>query len=334
MNPLSILELKQAVQATDGRVEARVHAQAETVAEKQTRDGKPYWEITLADAESKLVLRAWSDSPMFDFCAQLAPGAFLEVEGEFSVHPAFGLEARQWNARPLDDKAVEELLGGPPALREKQERDWETVREKLGSLADPRLHALCDALLTDFEPRFRRAAAARTYHHARRGGLVEHVAQMLRAADAIAGVYSELNRDLLLAGVFLHDIGKLWESCPEPRGFGMPYDERGELMGHITLGIETLNAVWRRIFPEPEPGNEDVRNHLIHLIAAHHGELEFGSPIPPKTPEAFVLHYLDNLDAKMEMLHAAYQTGTALAPRVIERVRPLPGNLVKPLGTQ
>jgi len=123
----------------------------------------------------------------------------------------------------------------------------------------------------------------------------------------------------------------MWECCPEPRGFGVPYDERGELMGHITLGIELLNAIWRRLFPEPEPGNEDVRNHLIHLIAAHHGELEFGSPVPPKTPEAFALHYLDNLDAKMEMVQAAYQTGTELAPRVIDRVRPLPGNLVRAL---
>lgn len=336
----TILDVKRAAQAQEGRVEARIHAQAEAVVEKQTRDGKPFWELTVADAEAKLTLRAWSDSPAFALCTEMAPGTFLEVEGEFSSHPAFGVEARRWTCRPLEEAEVEALLGGPPALQEKQARDFETVRELLASLADPRLNALCAAFLEDFGDRFRRTAAARTYHHARRGGLVEHVAQMLRTAEAIAGVYPGLNRDLLLAGVFFHDAGKLWENCPEPRGFGMPYDERGELMGHIAIGIEAINALWRRLFPAEEaakwaglvPSNDDVRHHLIHLIAAHHGELAFGSPVLPKTPEAIALHYIDNLDAKLEMMAAAYQSGTALAPRVIERVRPLPANLVLPLA--
>jgi 3'-5' exoribonuclease len=264
----------------------------------------------------------------------------LEIEGEFSSHPAFGVEARRWTCRTLEEAEVELLLGGPPALQEKQARDFEDIREILASLADPRLHALCRVALEDFGDRFRRTAAARTYHHARRGGLVEHVAQMLRAARALAEVYPALNGDLLLAGVFFHDIGKLWENCPEPRGFGMPYDERGELMGHIAIGIEVLNALWRKLLtPEQvaewagmSPSNDEVRNHLIHLIAAHHGEMAFGSPVLPKTPEAIALHYLDNLDAKLEMMASAYQTGTALAPRVIERVRPLPANLVVPLA--
>ena len=336
---LTIPALKRAALAQEGRVEARFHAQAETVLEKQTRDGKPFWELTAADAEGKLTLRAWSDSPAFDLCAKLAPGAFLEIEGEFAQHPAFGVEARRWSCRELEPEEVELLLGGPQALREKQAHDFETITEMVASLADPRLRALCQAFLADFGDRFRRTAAARTYHHARRGGLVEHVAQMMRAADRIAEVYSTLNRDLLLSGVLFHDAGKLWENCPEPRGFGMPYDERGELMGHISIGIEVLNALWRKLLEREEaaawgplrPGSEEVRNHLIHLIASHHGEMAFGSPVWPKTPEAAALHYIDNLDAKMEMFATGYQSGTPLAERIIERVRPLPANLVLPL---
>lgn len=336
---LTIPALKRAALAQEGRVEARFHAQAEAVLEKQTRDGKPFWELTAADAEGKLTLRAWNDSPAFDLCAHLAPGTFLEIEGEFAQHPAFGVEARRWSCRELEPEEEELLLGGPPALREKQARDFEAIVALLGSLADPRLRALCQAFLADFGDRFRRTAAARTYHHARRGGLVEHVAQMMRAADRIAGIYPALNRDLLLAGVLFHDAGKLWENCPEPRGFGMPYDERGELMGHITIGIEVLNALWRKLLDREEaaawgplrPASEEVRNHLIHLIASHHGEMAFGSPVWPKTPEAAALHYLDNLDAKLEMFAAGYLTGTPLAERVIERVRPLPANLVLPL---
>ncbi|MCX6967221.1 MAG: HD domain-containing protein [Verrucomicrobia bacterium] len=341
MSLFTIPAIKRATQAQEGqgRVEARFHAQAEAVVEKQTRDGKPFWELTMADAEAKLVLRAWSDSPAFAFCAALAPGAFLEIEGEFAQHPAFGVEARRWSCRELETAEIEQLLGGPAELQEKQARDFLAITEALARIADPRLHALCQLFLDDFGDRFRRTAAARTYHHARRGGLVEHVAQMIRTAQAVGEIYPALNRDLLVAGVFFHDVGKLWENCPEPRGFGMPYDERGELIGHIALGIEMLNALWRKLLASEaaaawatlSPSNEAVRNHLIHLIAAHHGEMEFGSPVFPKTPEAIALHYIDNLDAKLEMMAAAYQTGTPLASRIIERVRPLPANLVLPL---
>ncbi|MEI7958537.1 MAG: HD domain-containing protein [Verrucomicrobiota bacterium] len=338
----TIPAVKRAAQAQEGqgRVEARFHAQAEAVVEKQTRDGKPFWELTVADAEAKLTLRAWSDSPGFAYCAALAPGTFLEIEGEFAQHPAFGVEARRWTCRELEPTEVELLLGGPAELREKQARDFEAIHAAVSGIADPRLHALCQLFLDDFGDRFRRTAAARTYHHARRGGLVEHVAQMIRTAQSIAEIYPALNRDLLVSGVFFHDVGKLWETCPEPRGFGMPYDERGELIGHIAIGIEMLNALWRKLLASEaaaswagmEPSNEEVRNHLIHLIASHHGEMEFGSPVFPKTPEAIALHYIDNLDAKLEMMAAAYQTGTPLAPHIIERVRPLPANLVVALG--
>ena len=337
---MTISDIRSATQAREGRLEARIQAQAEAVVQKQTREGKPFWELTLADAEARLTLRAWSDSPAFALCEALAPGTFLEIEGEFAKHPAFGVEARRWNCRTLEPAEVEILLGGPPALREKQQRDFEAIVEAVSGIADLRLHTLCRVFLEDYGDRFRRTAAARTYHHARRGGLVEHVAQMIRMAQCVATVYPELNRDLLVAGVFFHDTGKLWENCPEPRGFGMPYDERGELIGHIAIGIEMVNALWRKIHtPEQaaawaalEPSGEDVRTHLIHLIASHHGEMEFGSPVYPKTPEAAALHYLDNLDAKLEMMAAAYQTGTPLAPRIVERVRPLPANLVVPLG--
>ncbi len=338
MELLTIPALKRAAQ--EARVEARLHAQIQSLAEKQTREGKPFWEVTVADAEGKLVLRAWSDSPNFDLCGGLTSGEFLEIEGEFALHPAFGLDARRWSCRLLEAEEIETLLGGPQGLREKQAHDYQTLLDLTGTIGDPRLRALCETFLADFGDRFRRAAAARSYHHARRGGLVEHVAQMLRAADAVAAIYPTLNRDLLLTGVLFHDIGKLWENCPEPRGFGIPYDERGELIGHITLGIEMLNALWRKLLAseaaqewrELTPVSEDVRNHLIHLIAAHHGEMEFGSPVFPKTPEAFALHYIDNLDAKLEMVLSGYQTGAPLTGRIVERVRPLPSNLVQPLA--
>jgi 3'-5' exoribonuclease len=162
---------------------------------------------------------------------------------------------------------------------------------------------------------------------------------MMRTAVAVCGVYPQLNRDLMVAGVLFHDCGKLWENGLPADGFTMPFDERGELLGHITIGAELVNALWRKLLATEEakawsglvPASEDVRLHLLHLVVSHHGELQFGSPAVPKTPEAQALHYIDNLDARMEMFAAGYEKSDALAPRILERVWPLPGNLVTPL---
>ena len=118
----------------------------------------------------------------------------------------------------------------------------------------------------------------------------------------------------------------------------MDYNERGELVGHISIGLELVNSLWRKlatdsgeIWKNLTPPSEDVRLHLLHLIGAHHGEMQFGSPVDPKTPEAMALHYIDNLDARLEMFAAGYLTAKPLADRIFDRVRPLPGNLVMSL---
>jgi 3'-5' exoribonuclease len=333
----TILSLKAAAQ--HGRVDARLHAQIDTLSRKETKEGKPYFEVVVADAEARLPLRAWSDGPAFTLCDGLTQGDFLEVTGEFSLSGAYGLESKRWTCRSLTAGERDALLGGPPALREKQAADFACISAAAEEIADPRLRALVALLLQDFGDRYRRAAAARGNHHARRGGLVEHVAQMLRSALALAEIYPQLNRDLLVAGVIFHDCGKLWENALPPDGFTMPYDERGELLGHITIGIEVVNTLWRKLlasaeaasWPQLQPASEDVRLHLLHLLAAHHGELQFGSPVPPKTPEAWALHHVDNLDAKLEMITAGFAGARTLAPRIRERVWPLPGNLVAPL---
>ncbi len=251
-----------------------------------------------------------------------------------------GRVCEQRLVRELAPEERDTLLAGPPELRAKQAADFALLVETAGTIGDPRLRGLARMFFAEFGPRFQRAAAARGNHHARRGGLVEHVAQMLRAALALAQAYPSLNRDLLIAGVLFHDCGKLWENALPADGFTMAFDERGEMLGHITIGIELINALWRKLLATDEaaawtplaPASEDVRLHLLHLLAAHHGELQFGSPVVPKTPEAWVLHYVDNLDAKLEMMSAGYQSSRHLADRIQERVWPLPGNLVAPLA--
>ncbi len=284
-------------------------------------------------------MRAWSDDPAFTECESLIAGMFIEISGEFSNNANFGPEARNWTCRELSVEERDVLLAGSPASRSRQAADFLYIEAQCSEIADVRLHALAALFLTEYGERLRRTAAARHNHHARRGGLVEHLAQMMRAAVALARVYPALNRDLLVAGVLFHDSGKLWENALPPDGFVMPFDERGEMLGHITIGIELVNTLWRKLQSRPEtkawsalqPPSEDVRLHLLHLLAAHHGELQFGSPVVPKTPEAWALHYIDNLDAKMEMMTLAYQ-GRSLATRIFERFWPLPGNVVTALS--
>jgi 3'-5' exoribonuclease len=336
MDLMTLTEIRRAAQSDPPT--ARVHVQVEAAAPRLTREQQPYCELVLADACDRMTLRVWSDHPAYKACSELKREDFIELTAEFHQHSQYGLEARKWTVRPLTEQEKKELLQGPADLRAKQAKDSEFIAQTAKSIVDPRLRALSEVFLNEWGDRFRRTAAARNYHHARRGGLVEHTAQMMRTALAIAPLYRELNIDLLLAGILFHDCGKLWENQLPENGFVMGYDERGELMGHISIGLELVNSLWRKLSAENAetwknltPPSEDVRLHLLHLIGAHHGEAQFGSPVSPKTPEAMALHYIDNLDARLEMFAAGYTTAKPIADRIFDRVRPLPGNLVTPL---
>ena len=336
-SPISIQELRTRVLA--GTLVATVFGQVESITEKQTRDQKPYFELVVRDVVGSLTIRVWNDHPAFAFCGENVTGTAVCIEGEFWSGNSYGIEVRNWQIRHLtaEEKAV--LFEGPDELRQRQERDYAEILSTIESIGDPRLRRLAELFLTEFGDRFRRAAGARTVHHARRGGLIEHVAQMLRAADAIAATYPALNRDLLLAGVLFHDAGKMWENSFPKESLQMPYDLYGELLGHISIGAEFVNRLWQRLRQEKEfeswkdlaPESDLVRLHLLHLVIAHHGEKEFGSPVEPKTPEAWALHLIDNLDAKLEIIFSAYRTAPRLTPLILDRVRPLHSNPVVPL---
>jgi len=331
MVPPSIRELKQAIGPVPRR--ETIHVQLEAALKKTTRSGNPFYEMRFVDAEEQLVLRVWSDTPMFPTCEQLRENGFYELAGDFALgNDGRSVDAKQWQVRSLEPSEIELLLAGTGELREKQEADYHYIEKTVSAVGDPRLRALGDHFLTKYGERFRRTAGARDYHHARRGGLVEHVAQMMRAACQVCEAYPSLNRDLLVIGVLFHDVGKLWENVYSEKGFTMPYTEVSELIGHIPMGMEIVNQLWRTIradenlsedWDELEPHSERVRLHLLHLIVSHHGELAFGSPVVPKTPEAQALHYIDNLDAKMEMFERGYLVAAELGRNVYQRVAPL-----------
>ncbi len=337
MSPLTILHLKE--QAGETPLAASLSAQLQSRASRTTKTGKPYLEVTFADPTGNFALKAWSDSDLYQSAPDLKDGMLLRLDAEWTQN-AYGLNAANLRWQPLSAAERASFLAGDETMRARQERDWQDILDACAAISDPRLQALVGRFLDTHGDRFRRAAAARKNHHARRGGLVEHVSQMMRSARAICGVYQELNRDLMTAGVLFHDCGKLWENGYPEEGFAQLTTLHGEMLGHIPLGIELVNKLWREVMDSPdardwltlEPASEHVRLHLLHLVASHHGQLEFGSPTLPRTPEAVALHYIDNLDAKLEMMRDAYGQAAEIAPGIYERVFPLPANLVAPLA--
>jgi len=317
----------------------RAHVQIDQRSEKQTSQGAPFLEIKITDSGDSMVWRVFDNNPLFQDVRQLQRGQFIQLAAHWVDTGKYGIEPRQAQMRPLNDDEKQTLLGGDADLAQRQRTDFSDIENFVSEITDPRLRTLCCLFLEKHGERFRRTAAARENHHARRGGLVEHVAQMMRCAAAISSVYPMLNRDLLITGVLFHDCGKLWENSYPENSFAMPYQLHGEMLGHITLGLELVNKLWRDMHDRSEtaawallePASDLVRLHLLHLIASHHGQYEFGSPVLPKTPEALMLHHVDNIDAKMEMLRRGYETAKELAPGIFERFRPLNVNVIAPL---
>jgi 3'-5' exoribonuclease len=180
-----------------------------------------------------------------------------------------------------------------PVAAEKTVDLYLEIMKAVSSVENEHLRALLDRIFTDeeFKSRFLKAPAARVWHHSYIGGLAHHVRDMAAIAMRAAEVYPEIDGDLLLCGVLVHDLGKVQELEVTNR---IDYSDSGRLIGHIVLGVEFLDARMREIDGFPA----ELSLKLKHMVLSHHGSLEHGSPVVPMTIEAILLHYIDNLDAQ------------------------------------
>lgn len=303
---------------------------------QMTRTGKPYLELEIADGMGREKIKIWADAPAFDFCESLQGGEAVHATGRFSRN-SFGLNIEELELRLLIKEEISEFFAGSADRVAFINKEYAFVQQTISAFQDPRLRLLGQTFLDQYGDRFKRAAAAREIHHARRGGLLEHTAQMMRSAVALAPVYSQMNWELVCSGVLFHDCGKLWENDYAEQSFVSHPQVVGELLGHISIGIELVNKLWRTLDGSPEfqekgiPSTESVRQHLLHLIASHHGQKEYGAPVTPRTPEGWALHYIDNLDARVEMMRAIYADKPLIAPGIHDYKRPLEGHAVTPL---
>ena len=262
---------------------------------RQKKSGELYLSLLLGDRTGELDAKMWDN--VTEVIDSFERDDFVKVKGLIQVfHNRPQLTIHK--VRRMDDSEIEFGDYFPSSRRDPDEM-WKELREIVAGLGNPHLKALLEALLDDEDVarRYRIAPAAKQIHHAFLGGLIEHVLSLCALARMIAPHYPNVDPDLLLTGVVLHDIGKIYELNYE-RGFS--YSNEGQLLGHINIGLRMVADKLRGL-PDFPPA---LRSLVEHMILSHHGALEFGSPKLPQFPEALLLHYLDDLDSKMECMRA------------------------------
>jgi 3'-5' exoribonuclease len=298
-----------------------------SVAVKQVRtrkDGALYFCLTLCDSTGQIECRMWEieEAPQFE------AGDIVKARGQISRYQ----DRLQLTIEKIRRANPEEYDLGDFVPRTSRNIDelWAELNGYVSSFTNSHLQSLLRAFLDDPEiaSALKNAPAAKSMHHAWIGGLLEHIVSLLGISEMAARHYPEVNRDLLLTGVVLHDIGKLQELR---WGSSFDYTLEGQLLGHISIGIAMVEKKLVNLSNFPE----NLRVLVEHIILSHHGKYEFGSPKLPMIPEALLLHYLDDLDAKMQTMRSEFLRAEALgrAPgQVTDWVRALERPLLNTAG--
>lgn len=263
---------------------------------KMARSGSAYLDLQLLNAQGLTRAKLWDcDQFSLDFEVE----DVVRVVGEIEEYQGSAqIRVRKISRLAEADINFSDLF--PRSSRDPEEMFAELLT-RLHAMPEGPLRALLLAVMEDpaVAGKYKLAPAAMSYHHAYLGGLVEHVLSLVTLADHVCDHYASLRRELVLAGLVLHDIGKIDELGYKT---GLRYTTRGQLVGHITIACE---LVGQKIDTIPDFPVE-LKDQLIHIILSHHGELQFGSPKEPMFPEALVVHYLDNLDSKLASMRAQY----------------------------
>jgi 3'-5' exoribonuclease len=271
-----------------------------------TKSGKPFLKCLLADSTGRAPARMWNASEQL--YEMLPTNGFVRVGG--TTQPYQGemqIIIQNIEAVKPTMEDLEKLL---PRTKHDIEKMFSTLGLVIDSLEHPAIKALGRAYLNDEElmAKFRYAPAAMTLHHAFIGGLLEHTLSLIRLANVFCPLYPKLNRDIVMMGLFLHDIGKCSELSWET-GFG--YTEDGHLIGHIARGVIWLEEKAKQCAADGTPIPSAILRVLHHIILSHHGKAEFGALKIPATPEALAVSLLDNLDAKLYMAISATRNDMA-----------------------
>nr|WP_321471004.1 OB-fold nucleic acid binding domain-containing protein [uncultured Paludibaculum sp.] len=261
---------------------------------RQKKTGEPYLSLVLMDRTGDIDAKMWDNVP--GVMETFDRDDFIRVKGETQLYQN-RMQLTVYSLQRVQDADVS-LADFLPASQRDPDEMLAELRGIIASMRNPHLQALLEAIFADqaTATAFKTAPAAKAIHHAWLGGLIEHVLSLCTLARFMVTHYPNLDEDLLLTGVILHDIGKVSELC-YARSFG--YTTEGGLLGHMQIALRLIGEKLPAGFPPK------LRNLLEHMILSHHGQLEYGSPKLPVFPEALLLHHLDNLDSKMETMRAS-----------------------------
>jgi 3'-5' exoribonuclease len=291
---------------------------------RSRKDGAPYFAFALGDCTGQIECRMWEVADAREFEA----GDVVKARGQVSRYQdRLQLTLDKIRRANPDEYDLGDFV--PRTSRDIEEL-WAELNGYVASFTNPHLQALLRAFLDDplISSALKSAPAAKNMHHAWIGGLLEHIVSLLGISEMAARHYPEINRDLLLTGVVLHDIGKLHELS---WGTSFDYTLEGQLIGHISIGIAMIEKKLANLPDFPQ----NLRVLVEHIILSHHGKYEFGSPKLPMIPEGLLLHYLDDLDAKMQTMRSEFARAEAQgrAPgQLTEWVRALERPLLNTAG--
>lgn len=257
------------------------------------KDGNPFLNVTLSDRTGQVKGVVWDQVERI--LAAAAEGDFVHVRAQVGEYRgSLQLVVKDMAGVPADQVDAADFLA---ATTRDVTKMMDRLQEMTGRMQDPHLAALFERFWTDadFVAAFMRAPAAKMMHHAYVGGLLEHTLSMAVLAEMVGSHYSGVDRDMLLAGVILHDVGKLRELEYTRR---IDYTDQGRLLSHIVIGLGILDEKLKQVpdFPETKA------DLLKHMLVSHHGERAFGSPEPPKTIEAVLLNYIDEIDSRVNSI--------------------------------
>jgi len=263
------------------------------LAEKQVaqkKAGGNYITVVLSDKTGSVKGVIWDNIEKFR--EEPAPGDFVRVTGSVSeFRGSLQIVVKSIKRRSATDVNPTDFM---PATRRDPEAMFAKLKQTSLTMTNESLKSLIQAFWRDevFVKKFKKAPAAKNMHHAYLGGLLEHTLSLAILADRVAEHYSGIDRDLLLTGAILHDIGKIKEFVYDRR---IDYSDEGRLVSHIVIGVEMVQEKIGTL--EQFPANTAMR--IKHMLVSHHGSREYGSPEPPKTLEAVMLNYLDEIDSKI-----------------------------------
>lgn len=287
---------------------------------KSTKEGKPFYALKFRDLHRTVSAPVWDNSPLFEPCdKEWQAGHHFKIRAIYNEHPKFGPQIEVQNIRlATSEDWVDGYDPDGFTLRTRFDVD-DLFGELIGhaqSLSDAPLRQLVVGLLEDHEDQIREHPAASRNHHSYRGGYLEHTLSVVRTGIYLADKYRDyypdlkpsLNKDLIVAGCILHDIGKLVELEIGPAE--VIYTVPGNLIGHILIGRDMVREAARKI-PDFNP---ELLLCLEHIILAHQGTPEWGSPKEPMFPEALLVHFADDIDAKMNMFVHILQSSEGEGP--------------------